>query len=85
MVKRRKKKKKKKRKRTVGEVEDWVFYSCTIVFKTILAFVKSVAVHSIKTFLVFKLMAECAPLIIGGNDKTVLQKEVYVLSDQRYI
>lgn len=45
----------------------------TIVFKTILAFVKSVAVHSMNTFFVFKVMAEWAPLIIGGKDKTVLQ------------
>jgi hypothetical protein len=45
------------------------------VFKTILAFVRSVAVHSMKTFLVFRVIAECAPLIIGGRDKTVLQKE----------
>lgn len=46
----------------------------TIVFKTILAFVRSVAVHSMKTFFVFKVIAECAPLIIGGRDRTVLQK-----------
>lgn len=46
----------------------------TIVFKTILAFVKSVAVHSIKTFFVFRVIAEWAPLIIGGKDKTVLPK-----------
>jgi hypothetical protein len=38
------------------------------------AFVKSVAVHSMKTFFVCKVIAECAPLIIGGNDSTVLQK-----------
>jgi len=49
--------------------------SLTIVFNTILAFVRSVAVHSMKTFLVFRVIAECAPLIIGGRDKTVLQKE----------
>ena len=28
------------------------------------------------TFLVFKVIAECAPLIIGGKDKTVLHKEI---------
>lgn len=44
----------------------------TIVFRTIFALVKSVAVHSIKTFFVFKEIAECAPLIIGGNDNTLL-------------
>ena len=48
----------------------------TIVFKTILAFVKSVAVHSMNTFFVFKVMAECATLIIGGKDKTVLQLQI---------
>jgi len=35
--------------------------------------VRSVAVHSIKTFLVARVIAECAPLMIGGNDNTVLQ------------
>ena len=47
----------------------------TIVFKTILAFVRSVAVHSMNTFFVSNLIAECAPFIIGGKDKTVLQKK----------
>jgi hypothetical protein len=46
----------------------------TIVFKTMLAFVRSVAVHSINTFLVFRVMAECAPLIIGGRERTVLKQ-----------
>jgi len=32
-----------------------------------------VAVHSMNTFFVISVIAECAPLIIGGNDKTVLQ------------
>ena len=45
----------------------------TIVFRTIFAFVRSVAVHSINTFLVLRVIAECAPLMIGGNDNTVLQ------------
>jgi hypothetical protein len=45
----------------------------TIVFRTIFAFVRSVAVHSIKTFLVFRVIAECALLMIGGKDNTVLQ------------
>lgn len=47
----------------------------TIVFKTIFAFVRSVAVHSINTFFVSRVMAECAPFIIGGKDKTVLSKQ----------
>lgn len=45
------------------------------MFKTILAFVRSVAVHSMNTFFVFKVIAERAPLIMGGKDKTVLHKE----------
>lgn len=48
----------------------------TIVFKTILTFVKSVAVHSMNTFLVFVEIAEWAPLIIGGRDNTRLQKSI---------
>lgn len=48
---------------------------CTIVFKTIFAFVRSVAVHSINMFFVSSVMAECAPFIIGGKDKTVLSKQ----------
>lgn len=65
----------KKRSYIIVQKEEKQIYSTyTIVFKTILAFVKSEAVHSIKTFFVFKVMAECAPLIIGGKDKTVLQK-----------
>jgi hypothetical protein len=58
------------------------------VFKTILAFVRSVAVHSMKTFLVFRVIAECAPLIIGGRDKTVLQKETWYtqyMNDQKFL
>jgi hypothetical protein len=58
------------------------------VFKTILAFVRSVAVHSMKTFLVFRVIAECAPLIIGGRDKTVLQKETcytQYMNDQKFL
>lgn len=46
----------------------------TIVFRTILAFVKSVDVHSMNTFLVFNVMAECAPFIIGGKESTVLEQ-----------
>jgi hypothetical protein len=46
--------------------------------RTIFAFVRSVAVHSINTFLVFRVIAECAPLMIGGKDNTVLKIiEVY--------
>jgi len=44
----------------------------TIVLSTIFALVKSVAVHSIKTFFVFREIAECAPLMIGGKDNTLL-------------
>ena len=44
----------------------------TIVFRTILALVKSVAVHSMNTFFVFRAIAECAPFMIGGNESTVL-------------
>lgn len=29
-----------------------------------------------KTFLVLRVIAECAPLIIGGKDKTVLPKHI---------
>jgi hypothetical protein len=41
--------------------------------RTIFALVRSVAVHSMNTFFVFSEIAECAPLIIGGSDKTLLQ------------
>jgi len=44
----------------------------TIVFKTMLVLVKSVPVHSMKTFLVLREILEWSPLIIGGKDKTVL-------------
>lgn len=47
----------------------------TTVFRTIFALVRSVAVHSMNTFLVLRVMAECAPLIIGGNDNTVLHNK----------
>lgn len=46
--------------------------SRTIVFRTILALVKSVAVHSMNKFFVFNEIAECAPLIIGGRERTRL-------------
>lgn len=49
------------------------FIVLTIVFNTMIAFVRSVAVHSINTFFVFREMAECAPFIIGGSDRTVLE------------
>ena len=42
----------------------------TIVFNTIFAFVKSVAVHSIKTFFVFNEIFEWSPLMIGGKEQT---------------
>ena len=32
-----------------------------------------VAGHLVNTFLVFRVIAECAPLMIGGNDNKVLQ------------
>jgi hypothetical protein len=41
-----------------------------------------------KTFLVFRVIAECAPLIIGGRDKTVLQKETcytQYMNDQKFL
>ena len=37
---------------------------------TISTFVLSVAVHSMKTFLVLVLIFECSPLMIGGNEQT---------------
>ena len=43
----------------------------TIVFSTIFALFKSVAVHSMKTSVVSKEIADFAPLMIGGNDNTV--------------
>lgn len=43
----------------------------TIVFKVIEALVASVAVISIKTFLVDSLILEWSPFMIGGRDKTV--------------
>mmetsp|Transcript_14882 Transcript_14882/g.23448 ORF Transcript_14882/g.23448 Transcript_14882/m.23448 type:complete len:208 (-) Transcript_14882:534-1157(-) len=42
-----------------------------ILFNTILAFVKSVAVTSINTFFVFLLILEYSPLMIGGNERTL--------------
>jgi len=41
------------------------------VFSTILALLRSEAVHSMNTSWVLRLMAECAPLIMGGSDSTV--------------
>ena len=43
----------------------------TIVFKTILIFLKTVDVHPMKTFFVCMVIAECAPLIVCGNDSTM--------------
>jgi len=45
-------------------------YALTMISSTILAFVKSVAVASMKTFLVLRLIFEWSPLMIGGMDKT---------------
>lgn len=36
----------------------------------IITLVKSVAVHSMNTFLVFKVILEWSPLIIGGKERT---------------
>ena len=41
------------------------------IFTTISNFVWSVAVTSIKTFLVFSVIFECSELIIGGIERTV--------------
>lgn len=37
---------------------------------TIASFVSSVAVTSMKTFLVFRVIFECSELIIGGMERT---------------
>ena len=42
----------------------------TTVFSTMVALVRSVAVHSMKTSLVCSFIFECSPLMIGGRDKT---------------
>lgn len=39
--------------------------------KIYITFVRSVAVHSMKTFLVLSVIFEWSPLIIGGMDKTI--------------
>lgn len=44
----------------------------TIVSSDILALVRSVAVISMNTFLVFKVILEWSPLMIGGIERTVL-------------
>ena len=44
----------------------------TTVLSTIFALLRSVAVHSMKTSVVSSEMAECAPLMMGGSDSTVL-------------
>jgi hypothetical protein len=41
------------------------------VLSTICALVRSVAVHSMNTSRVCRLMALCAPLMMGGSDSTV--------------
>ena len=41
-----------------------------MVFKTTLALVRSVAVHSMKTFLVFRVILEWFELMMGGRDST---------------
>jgi len=43
----------------------------TMILRAILAFVSSVAVISIKTFLVVSFILLCSPLISGGKDSTV--------------
>ena len=40
------------------------------VFTTISTFVLSVAVTSMKMFLVFSVIFECSELMIGGNERT---------------
>jgi len=39
------------------------------IFIAILALAKSVAVHYINIFFVFKVIFECSPLIIGGIER----------------
>lgn len=53
------------------------------VFKTMLALVWSVAVHSIKTFFVESLIFECSPLIMGGNEHTT-RFESYMTVDRAH-
>ena len=42
----------------------------TMVLRTILPLVRSVAVHSMKTFLVSSVILEWLLLMMGGSDKT---------------
>ena len=56
---------------TVKGSEQYSLNIVTIVFNTIFALFRSVAVHSMKTSVVSKEIADLAPLMIGGNDKTV--------------
>ena len=44
----------------------------TIVFRTNFALVRSILMHSMKTFFVSKGIVECAPLIMGGKYTTIL-------------
>lgn len=43
----------------------------TMILLQISSLVLSVAVNSIKTFFVFKVIFEWSPFIIGGNEQTV--------------
>lgn len=42
----------------------------TTMLSTMRALVRSVAVHSMKTLRVLSEMAECAPLMMGGRERT---------------
>ena len=54
-----------------NSVAEYCENAATTVFRTIFALFRSVAVHSMNTSVVSRVMALCAPLINGGNDKTV--------------
>ena len=53
-----------------NSVAEYCEKAATIVFSRILALIRSVAVHSINTSVVSRLIALCAPLISGGKDST---------------